>query len=132
MIPNIDVLTTPLEESTHPTRTYKINVEHSRVDGYTDEVEAVIQSMYLIFNTERYEYPIYSWDYGFESKDLFGQPMYYVISEMPRRITEAAMYDDRVTGVQDFTFEEKGESLTVTCRVVTIYGQFDWKVEVNA
>lgn len=131
MIPKINVLTTPLEETTHPTRTYKINVEHKRVDNYTDAIEAVIQSMYLIFNTERYEYPIYSWDYGFECKDLFGQPMYYVISEMPRRITEAAMYDDRVIGVQDFTFKEKGESLTVTCRVVTIYGQFDWKVEVT-
>ncbi|MFR8334422.1 MAG: DUF2634 domain-containing protein [Oscillospiraceae bacterium] len=45
----------------------------NRVQGMTDEQDAVRQAVYLILNVERYAYPIYSRNYGSELTDLIGQ-----------------------------------------------------------
>ena len=44
---------------TQPSDTYKLDIEHDRVRGMTDEQDAVRQAIYLILNVERYAYPIY-------------------------------------------------------------------------
>ena len=82
MIPDIDVLTENLDELDYPNRTY--NVEFyldgdSNIQGFIDEEDSIKQAAYLILNTERYVFPIYSWDYGVELVDLIGQPIPYVI-----------------------------------------------------
>ena len=122
MIPNLTVLTSPIEEVDIPTRTYKILLENDRISGYTDGLDAVIQAIYLILNTERYRHIIYSWDYGVELLDLFGKPMPYVMSEAERRISEALLQDDRIVEVKNFIFEPNGKKLHVTFDVVTKYG----------
>ena len=62
-----------------------------------------------IINTERYEYEIYSWDYGIELQDLFGKPITYCMSEIKDRITEALLADDRIESVDDFSVERVGK-----------------------
>lgn len=47
-----------VEES--PTKTYKMKLFGDRINGSTDEQEAMKQAIYKILNTERYSYPIYS------------------------------------------------------------------------
>ena len=37
-----------------------------------------------------------------ELADLFGKPIPYVLSEIPRRIREALVQDDRINDVTDF------------------------------
>lgn len=122
MIPNVKVLTTPIEEVEYPSRTYKILLENDRIGGYTDGLDAVIQAIYLILNTERYRHIIYSWDYGVELLELYGKPMPYVMSEAERRIREALMQDDRIVDVKNFNFEPSGKKLHVTFDVSTKYG----------
>lgn len=122
MIPTTELLNIPMEEVTYPSKTYKIDINKSKMNGYTDDIEAIIQSIYLILNTERYEYIIYSWDYGVELLDLYGQPMSYVISELERRITEALMQDDRITEVKNFNFDTSKKVIHVTFDVVTDLG----------
>ena len=61
-------------------------VESERIIGQCDDVEAIKQAIYNILNTERYQYIIFSWDYGVELKDLFGKPIDYVMPEVERRI----------------------------------------------
>jgi hypothetical protein len=122
MIPLIDTLLTPIEEVTYPSKTYKVLLDKDRISGYTDKVEALIQSIYFILNTERYKFVIYSWDYGIELFDLFGKQMTYVIPEVERRITEALMQDNRITKVTNFEFESIGHKLHVTFDVISIYG----------
>jgi hypothetical protein len=100
------------------------------INGYTDGKEAVQQAIYLILNTERYKFIIYSWNYGVELVDLFGKPMSYVIAELPRRIKEALLQDDRITDVNDFTFEVKRSRLYTTFTVTTIYGDIPTELEV--
>lgn len=145
MIPDINLLTTPLEEVEHPDKTYQaiivksISVENdttkevyrTRIKGYADGLESLKQAIYFILGTERYRFPIYSWDYGVELYDLFGKPMPYVISEIPRRIKEALMVDNRVSDVTDFEFERSGKKLHVTFNVVSNYGNLNADLEVE-
>lgn len=132
MIPSITALTEEITETTYPGRTYKITFGNTdRIDGYIEDLEAVKQAVYLILSTERYQYIIYSWDYGVELLDLIGQPMPYVMSEIPRRITEALTQDDRIIDVKDFEFEKNHTKLHTTFTVVTSLGDLPTEMEVD-
>lgn len=131
MIPNISILTEDITEVEYPTRTYKIEVDCECINGYVDDLDAIKQAIYLILNTERYEFLIYSWDYGVELIDLIGQPMPYVMSELPRRIEEALTQDDRIIEVKDFEFEVNKKILYTTFVVVTESGDIQTDLEVT-
>ena len=131
MIPNINILTREITKPQYPNRTYKIVVESDRISGYTDDLDAIKQAIYLILSTERYQHIIYSWDYGIELLDLFGKPMSYVMSELPRRITDALTQDNRITNVTDFEFTKNGTKLSTKFTVVTTAGNVSGSVEVQ-
>ena len=96
-----------------------------------DDVEAIKQAIYNILNTERYQYIIFSWDYGVELKDLFGKPIDYVMPEVERRITEALVQDDRIDSCDSFEFEKKGRKLLVTFVAHTKFGSVPAQKEVD-
>lgn len=131
MIPTLNTLINPIETIVYPTETYKINIEANRVAGYTDNRDALMQAIYLILSTERYKHIIYSWDYGIELLDLFGKPMPYVMAELKRRVSEALLYDDRITSVDNFVFDKNGKKLHVTFDVTTIYGVYSVEQDYN-
>jgi len=115
-----------IQEFTEPTsRTYKLNIDRGTITGYIDGKEAMIQAIYLILNIERYDYLIYSWNYGIELKDLFGQPTFYVMAELERRITEALTADSRVTGVDNFEITREGKKVHAKFTVHTIFGDLE-------
>ena len=89
------------------------------------------QAIYNILNTERYQYIIFSWDYGVELKDLFGKPIDYVMPEVERRITEALVQDDRIDSCDSFEFEKKGRKLLVTFVAHTKFGSVPAQKEVD-
>lgn len=132
MLPEINTFTEELVEIEYPTNTYQIKhaEDNDRIVGYTDDLEAVKQAIYLILNIERYDYLLYSWDYGVELKDLFGKPMSYVMAELPDRIKDALTMDNRITDVIDFEFERNKNKLHTTFTVITIYGNVPSEVEV--
>lgn len=106
-----------------PSFTHKLNTERNRVVGYVDGREAYKQAIYKILNTERYEYVIYSWNYGIELKDLIGMPIYYVVPELERRITEAIEQDDRTVSVSNFEFDTSKRGVVhVKFTATSIYG----------
>ena len=132
MIPvhNIEIDDKEFEEEIEPSYTYAINED--RISGYIDEKEAIKQAIYLIINTERFEYIIYSWDYGIELQDLIGESISYVKSEVKRRITEALICDDRIYSIDDFIFEQLSKRiLLVKFTANTIYGSVDIETEVS-
>lgn len=131
MIPSIDILTREITEATYPNKTYKVTGDKKRLNGYADGLDSVAQAVDLILSTERYKYVIYSWDYGIELFDLIGKPMTYVMSELPRRITEALLQDNRIEDVIDFEFERNGKKLHVTFTVVTNLGNISSALEVE-
>jgi len=136
MIPLINQFAEPstLEEKTYSDNTYRIQELGSKivVRGMTGGTEALRQTIFFILNTERYKFPIYSWNYGVELVRLYGKPMSLVMVEVERYIREALLQDDRVVSVEDFSFEVTSKKkLHVTFFVNSVFGSIDTSVEVN-
>ena len=125
---DIDLMEFTIEEQ--PSHTYKLDIDRGRIRGMTDEADAMLQAVYLILSVERYQYPIYSFNYGVELADLIGQPKDYVMSEAKRRITEALTQDDRIESVDEWAFETTKKSVIVTFVVHTIFGDIETTKEV--
>ena len=134
MIPSVnELLTTDLEVSTQPSKSYKMQIDDNYINGTCKDLEEVKQTIYKILNTERYQYLIYSWNYGVEFADLFGEPTSYVCSEIQRRITEALLQDDRIETVSDFEFDISAKhEMVCTITVHTIFGDVEEEKVVKA
>lgn len=133
MIPSVNTaLLQSFKIVEQPTHTYKMNVNDDYVRGYADGIEAMKQAIYKILLTERYRYIIYSWNYGIETEDLFGEPVSYVCPELKRRITEALLWDKRIESVDDFRFDTtKRGIVAVSFTAHTVFGSIEAKREVN-
>lgn len=133
MIPKVDYdLQNAFETAERqPSLTYGLNIAKGSVSGKLDELEAVRQSIYKILNTERYRHLIYSWGHGVELGNLIGESPSYAIPEIKRRITEALMQDDRITGVDAFSFTTERNKILVTFEASTIYGNVETEREVG-
>jgi len=132
MIPetNIDIdLELEETEEIQPSRTYRIS--GNKIQGFIDGLEALKQAIYKVLNTERYEYPIYSFNYGIELESLIGKDPIFVQVELQRRIRECLMQDDRITDVDNFKFELIGDEIKCTFDVHSIYGEITASQEVN-
>lgn len=130
MIPTVDNDLLTIEVETQPSLTYALDIAHNRIRGSVDGREAMQQAIYLILSTERYDYLIYSWNYGTELKELIGQSPDYAYPEIKRRITEALLQDDRITAVDGFDFVRGRKSVHVTFTAHTIFGDITTETEV--
>ena len=130
MIPAIaPFLERNFEIKKQPTQTYRMDMENRLVQGYTDGLEAMIHKIIL---TERYQYMMYSWNYGIELLDLMGEPVSYVCPELERRISEALLCDDRIEGVDHFTFDVSQKGVVhISFTVHTVFGEVKAEREVN-
>ena len=133
MIPSGNaILTTDLTVVTQPSKQHRMDLDRNRILGTCDSLEAVKQSVFKILNTERYAYLIYSWNFGIELMDLYGQPPVYVCPEIERRVKEALLQDDRITGVDEFEFDISNKGVvSVTFTVHTLFGDLNEEMVVN-
>lgn len=133
MIPGVnEFLEEDFEIEEQPSKTFKLHIDDKVINGLTDELDAIRQTIYMILNTERYQYIIYSWNYGIELMDLFGEPITYVCPELERRITEALTQDERILSVDAFSFDTSVKGVVhVTFTVNTIFGEVDAERVVN-
>ena len=112
MIPQVqDDLKQDFTFTTLPSRTFKMRHDTKTITGTIDEVRAVEQAVFLILNVERYEWLIYSWNYGFEK--------------------EALLQDDRITAVENFQFEVNKKKVLTTFTVISIFGPIFTEMEVE-
>ena len=131
MIPESFISDIDLEEETEPNKTYRIDFKDNSIEGFIDGKDAIKQAIYKILETERYTYPIYSWDYGIELSDLYGEDVRYVCAELEDRIKEALTQDERVAEVTDFDFDIRKGIIKVRFIAVTDIGKIYMEVEVN-
>lgn len=133
MIPaTVGFLNQEFEIEEEPSKNYKMDLQGDTVRGFCDELEAMKQTVFRILSTERYQYIIYSWNYGIETMDLYGQPVTYVCPELERRIREALLTDTRITSVTDFEHDTAVKGTVHTSfKVCTIFGNFTAQKEVN-
>ena len=130
MTPQSDINTDlELVEEVEVSKTYKLT--DTSIKGYIEELEALKQFIYKVLSTERYEYPIYSFDYGIELESLIGKDIEYVQIELKRRIEECLLQDERISSVDNFEFEVKGDELYCTFNVGSIYGNLLINKEVS-
>ena len=110
---------------------YMMNHDNLTIIGTIDEIQAVEQAVFLILNTERYEWLIHSWDYGVELHNLIGKDVEYCIPEIERRVREALLQDDRITAVQNFEFTVNKKKVLTTFTVVSIFGEINAELGVE-
>lgn len=119
------------QDNTMPSKTYYINRNTKRISGYIDDKDAIVQAIYLILSTERYESVIYNWYYGTEFDSLVGKDRDFVRSELKRRIAEAILEDDRILDVTDFDISFNKDVANVVFLVETNIGDININWEVN-
>ena len=77
----------------YTTKTYL--VKDGRICGMADGLEAMRQVIDIMLRTERYQYQIYTSNFGVEFQGLIGKVPEYVMSMVKRRVTEVLMTDKR-------------------------------------
>lgn len=132
MLPqNNNLLNSGIDITKYDSKTYHIDFKNDVMRGMTDGIEALKQAIFLILSIERYDYIIYSWNYGIELKDLFGKPTTYACAVLPSRIKQALIQDDRIQNVYDFVTNAEGNTVKVEFKVKSIFGTFSQGVSYN-
>jgi len=103
------------------------------IDGEFKKVyknDALKVWIYKALKTERYKYPIYSWNYGNELERLVGINNYpeMIKSKMIRYINEAVLINPYLNSISNITISSDSDKINVSFEVKTIYGN----MEVNA
>ena len=129
---NVQIMT-DLDIVSQPNKTYYIDKEKKIVQGTVEDyLKTVEQSVYLILQTERYDYIMYSHKYGIELKDLYGREENYVVPMLMLRVPEALLQDDRIESVEDFSYTVNGGKFLINFTVKTKYGDLKMEgVEIN-
>ena len=120
---------TKLETQTFANRSY--NVSRTAVRGFVSDLEALSQAIHKRLTTQQFEYPIYSFNYGIDWRDLIGQGSEYVRPELERMIQETLLEDERIAEVENFNFEFTGNICRCTFDVISIFGISREGVEGN-
>ena len=130
ILPEFVGFATEIEYVSQPSRTWIINRETMMVQGMDEGLEAIRQAVEIMLNTTRYDWQIYSANFGHELDSLIGASAAYVESEFPRMVTDALMIDDRVREVTDFTHTRRGDLMEWAFTVHSVYGAFDEDVVI--
>ena len=132
MIPKVDNDLLTLEVETQPSLTYALDIEHDRIRGRVDEIEAVKQAIHKILLTERFAYLIYSWNYGFEMNQILGQGESVLNSEIGRLLREALTADDRIEAVENLSINIiDRRTAAVEFTAVSVFGKIEVTERVN-
>lgn len=118
-----------IQEVTLPTLTYAVT--QNRIIGKVDNLEAMRQAIGKILLTDRFDWEIYSEQYGHDLSELIGKEMPYVEAEVERMITEALSGDDRVDEVNISHIKQIDRNkLLVSLTVNTMFGSVMVESEV--
>lgn len=124
-------LSNGIERQQSPSLTWGIDHDTQRIVGTVDLLTAVKQAVDVYLNVQRFRWQIYRPYTGSEFDNLLGMPSGYVGSELQRRIRDALLVDDRITGISDFTYSAENDTLTASFNVHCVYGSFQSSVEVS-
>ena len=126
-----DEIEVTLDEEKEPTD-YEIDLETGKLTGrIITGLEAIKQRVMIVFGTDRYYFNQYSWEHGNELSELIGKNYdpAFVEAESKRMVEDALAPDNDIEGIEDFKCEIKGDRLTISFRILTIYG--DEEVNIN-
>lgn len=92
--------------------------------------EAIKVWAYKAIKTNRYQYEIYSWDYGCEIENLIGKGFQigFIKSETRRYIEEALKVNEYITKINKIDINFKNDTLTAYVDLETVYGRLNVNV----
>ena len=97
-----------MEYVSRPTNTFIIDWSSRQIAGMDSGLAAMRQAVDIILQNERFEWQIYSSDFGSELEALVGEEYDFIVSDLPRRIEDALSVDERVLSVINFFFTNNG------------------------
>lgn len=121
------------EESLYIPREYGINFETGQLSGKIVEgYDALLVWAWLVLQTPRYRYYIYSENYGQEYEDLIGKSYSTELtdSELERMTEECLTENPYITGIENFSCVKIEEKVTVTFSLITELGDGEVSIDV--
>ena len=107
-------------------REYEIDFATGQLTGKIVEgIDAIKTWVWCCMHTQRFRYPIYSWDYGADMEQYVGQalPDEYLEVDLRDEIEEALKVNAWIPGIKDYNFERSGSGMKVSFAVETTLGQ---------
>lgn len=101
-----EVRNTQLEFVETPSKTWRLDFKNNRIVKTIDGLEAVVQSVFMALQTERYQHIIFPWQYGSELETLIGTEPDYAMSESKRMVADTLCNDTRITRTRNFRYTE--------------------------
>lgn len=105
---------------------YEFDFTTGQLTGKILEDKAALKIwIYKALLTNRYVYPIYSWDYGQDLEELIGQGYEtdFIKSEVERRVQECLMINDQIKGCSNFDTSLINDQLQISFTVNTTFGE---------
>ena len=122
---------TSLNYGEKPTNTFIIDWAARQISGMDSGLEAMKQAVDIILQNERFEWQIYTSDFGSELEALVGEEYDFIVGDLPRRIEDAFSVDNRIIGAENFVFSPPGmDYITCSFDVVTVFGVFRREVSL--
>lgn len=115
----------------YPAKTWLLDKQTGRADAFADGLAVMEQAVEIHLMIERYRYVIFSPNFGSELKTLLGMRRDYVKAQIIRMVEDALSMDDRITSVDNFSFEDGEESVTAFFDVHTVFGDVPYRVVVT-
>jgi hypothetical protein len=125
-----DVDLQELDFEDESSNTFIANTEAGQIAGEDGGLEAMRQAVEIILTTKRYDYQIYSSNFGVELDDLVGEDPDYIKAVFPTRVRDAFSIDSRILSARNFTYSFSGDKATITFDVITVYGTVNTEVQV--
>lgn len=111
---------------------YEIDFKTGQLTGRIVEgLEAIKIWIWLVLQTPRYRYYIYTWDYGNEFDDLIGQGYSeeYIAAEARRMTEDCLLINENIQEITDFSVNMRNEEITISFTANTIYGTIRFNEE---
>lgn len=115
-----------------PSKTFRIDFKTYRIGNMTDNLEALKQYITKAILTPRSYYSIYDDTYGCELWELIGADVTnaFIDAEIPRMVTEAIVFDDRILTVTNVSVTRNGDAIFITVDVDSIFGEVRTEVTI--
>ena len=109
-------------------REYGINFQTGQLTGKIVEgLEAIKVWIWLCMHTERFRHAIYSADYGTSLEQYIGHMLSeeYINTDCESEITDALLINEYIESIEDFEAVRNSDSLNISFRVVTKFGNIE-------
>ena len=107
---------------------YGINFSTGQLTGQIVEgKEAIKVWIWCCLQTQRFRYPIYSWDYGADMEQYIGRAVSreFLQTDCEDALRSAMLVNPYISDVTDFNVERKDDQMHISFRVITRFGEME-------